>query len=148
MSNDFPSLNRVTLMGRVGRVKEFVFDNGDITFHVALATKRLMATPNGLITVKDWHNIVIPGMKRVKYIRENIYRGTVLLVEGRIRTGKYDQGTTRRYYQDVICDYYQIIRDGQEQLQIEKTDQLVRPEVKPIVEGKFQMYDQYHEEKQ
>lgn len=147
MANDWPSVNRVTLLGRVGRVKEYQFTDGSIAFHVALATKRLAPTASGLVTVMDWHNVVIPGLKRVKQIRERLYKNTILYVEGRIRTSKYDKGDTRRYYQDITCDYYQVIQEGQERLEMEKIQQKLHDETKATVEGSFQRFDDFQEDK-
>jgi single-stranded DNA-binding protein len=149
MAADWPSVNRITVIGRVGRVKEYQFDDGSIAFHVAVATKRLAPSKTGLVTVLDWHNVVIPGLKRVKQIREKLYKGTILYVEGRVRTHVYDKGKeTRRIYQDITCDFYQVITEGQEQLKVEVIDQKLHDATRSTVEGSFQRFDDFQEGKQ
>ena len=65
-----------------------------------------------------------------------------------MRTHVYDKGTeTRRIYQDITCDFYQVIREGQEQTQIEQVDQKLKAETRSTVAGSYERFDDFHEGK-
>jgi len=109
-------INRVTLLGRVGKDPETrEFENGGIaTF--SLATSENWKNKDGEWQEKtEWHNIVYRG-KGWERISERVSKGTLLYVEGKIVTRKWQDKEGRdRYTTEVSSGFIRVVDKGTQQ---------------------------------
>ena len=94
-------MNRVILSGNVGsdpKVKEFA-DGGKMA-SFTLATNEYRPGKDGEqgTTVTEWHNIVVMRSGMAGVIEEHVKKGTALLVEGKLRTRKWDDKDGQTHY--------------------------------------------------
>lgn len=85
------SVNRVTLIGRVGRTPEIVnFKTGDRIAKVSLATGRKWKDRDGgEHEDTQWHNVIVGG-KATEIVEKFVDKGHQLYIEGEIRYRTYD----------------------------------------------------------
>ena len=99
------SLNKVFLLGRAGKdpiVKHF--ENGSIA-NFTLATNERYTDKTGAVQERtDWHNIVVSGSKQAKVVEDYVKKGTQLMIEGKIRTRKYEQNGQEKYITEVYTE--------------------------------------------
>ena len=111
------SLNKVQLIGFTGGEPRITtFTNGSKTATVSLATKeRAYITKSGAEVPEktDWHNIVAYN-QLAEIFEKYVHKGSLLYVEGKLRTRSYEKNGTTHYITEVIIDTMQII-DRQQQ---------------------------------
>lgn len=99
------SVNRVTLMGNVGKEPERKFlPNGTAVARFSLATVRNWKdkSTDGWKKETDWHNIKVFGHENVV---EKIFKGILVFVEGSIRTRSYDNKEgVKVYVTEIVAD--------------------------------------------
>ncbi|WP_101688634.1 single-stranded DNA-binding protein [Dysgonomonas massiliensis] len=107
------SVNKVILIGNVGKDPDVkYFDNGNAVANFTLATtERGYSTSSG-VQVPDrteWHNIVCwRGLAKIaeQYVR----KGTMLYIEGKIRTRSYDDTSgVKRYVTEIYVDNLELL---------------------------------------
>lgn len=107
------SVNKVILIGNVGKDPDVkYFDNGNAVANFTLATtERGYSTSSG-IQVPDrteWHNIVCwRGLAKIaeQYVR----KGTMLYIEGKIRTRSYDDTSgNKRFVSEIYVDNLELL---------------------------------------
>lgn len=108
------SVNKVILVGNVGKdpdVRYLENQNRVASFPLA-TTERGYALPNGT-TVPDrteWHNIVV-WRNLAEYAERYIVKGTLLYIEGKIRTRSYDDKSgIRRYITEIYADTINVLQ--------------------------------------
>lgn len=107
------SVNKVILIGNVGRDPEMkYFDNDVAKANFTLATSERGYTTSGGTQVPErteWHNIVC--WRGLAQIAERfIKKGTLLYVEGKIRSRSYDdQNGVKRYITEVVADSIELL---------------------------------------
>jgi len=115
-------LNRVFLIGRIGRDPElrYTATSGRPVVTFSLATDRITRTESGEKNRQtDWHRIVVWG-DRAQWCSENLSRGKLILVEGRLRTRKWqDRNGMARTTVEVVADRIQFV--GPKELAPEET---------------------------
>lgn len=107
------SVNKVILVGNVGREPEIrYFDNDVAKANFSLATsERGYTTSNGTQIPErtEWHNIVCwRGLAQVaeKFVK----KGTLLYVEGKIRSRSYDdQNGIKKYITEIVADSIELL---------------------------------------
>lgn len=107
------SVNRVTLLGNVGKTPEIRDGAGGAKF----ATFSLATTDRGY-TKRDgtqvperteWHNIVANG-SIVQVIERYVTAGTKLYIEGKLRTRKYTaRDNTEKYVTEIYLDNMELL---------------------------------------
>ena len=102
------SLNKVILIGNVGKdptVK--YFDSGNAVANFAVATsERGYTLSNGTEVPErtEWHNIVA-SRDRAQFVEKYVKKGSLVYVEGKIRTRNYDdQSGVKRYITEIYAD--------------------------------------------
>lgn len=106
------SLNRVTLIGNVGADPEIRFmPNGDVVANIRLATteswKDKVSGERKELT--EWHRVVF-YRKLADIVTEYVKKGSVMYVEGRIRTRKWtDKARQERYTTEIEANEMQML---------------------------------------
>ena len=105
---DVRSLNRVMLVGRVGRAPEIThIPNSERSVaKFSLATSEgYMDKTNQWQEMTEWHNIVFWG-KNVDWVERTVAKGQLTLIEGKIKTRKWQdkQSGQNRYSTEIYAD--------------------------------------------
>ena len=99
------SINKVILLGRVGRNPEIKDVNGAKVAQFSLATGEKYKDRNGNLQEKtEWHNIVA-WRNTADFCEKYIHTGNQIFVEGKIayRSWDTDKGE-KRYSTDIVAD--------------------------------------------
>ena len=104
------SLNKVTLIGRLGKDPETRnLENGMSVTNFTLATsEKYKDKTGGLKENTDWHNLVawqnLSGIIS-KYCR----KGSQIYVEGKLRTRSWEKDNITRYVTEIIVENVQLL---------------------------------------
>ncbi len=122
-----PSVNKVILMGNLGRDPEVRFmPNGDAVCNFSIATTDSWKDKAGERQEKtEWHNIVM--YRRLAEIAgEYLKKGRPVYLEGRLQTRKWQTKEGHdRYTTEVIADSMQMLggRDGSPAQELQPSSQ-------------------------
>jgi single-strand DNA-binding protein len=110
------SLNKVILIGNVGKNPDIrYFDNGNAIANFPMATtERGYKLSNGTEVPErtEWHNIVT-SRDRAQFIEKYVKKGSLLYVEGKIRTRNYeDKDGVKRYVTEIYADRVEFFSLG------------------------------------
>lgn len=110
------SLNKVILIGNVGKDPDVrYFDSNSAVANFPLATsERGYTLANGTVVPErtEWHNIVV-HRERAQFVEKWIKKGSLVYVEGKIRTRSYDDATgTKRYVTEIYADRVEFYSGG------------------------------------
>ncbi len=110
------SLNKVILIGNVGKDPEVrYFDSGAAVANFPLATsERGYTLANGTVVPErtDWHNIVV-RRDQVAFVEKWVKKGSLVMVEGKIRNRSYDdQNGVKRYVTEIHTDRVEFFSLG------------------------------------
>lgn len=97
------SLNRAQIIGNLGADPEIkTFENGDkiATFSVATTEKWKDKSTGEKKEATEWHRVVISG-KLVDVIERYVQKGTRVMVEGKIKTRKYQKDGVDHYTTEI-----------------------------------------------
>lgn len=102
------SLNKVILIGNVGKDPDVrYFENGNAIANFPLATsERGYKLSNGTEIPErtEWHNIVT-SRDRAQFVEKYVKKGSLVYVEGKIRTRNYDdKDGNKRYITEIYAD--------------------------------------------
>lgn len=129
------SLNKVILIGNVGRDPEVrYFDSGSAVANFPLATsERGYTLANGTVIPErtEWHNVVV-RREQVAFVEKWVKKGSLLYVEGKLRTRSYDDQTgIKRYVTEIHADriefYYSGSRPTDSQTQQQSAGNTAQP---------------------
>lgn len=105
------SLNKVMLIGNVGRDPEVRYLEGNVkvaTFTLA-TSERFKDRSGELRENTEWHNIVA-WRANADVAERFIHKGTQIYVEGRLRTRSYqDQSGVKKYTTEIQADTIQLL---------------------------------------
>lgn len=101
------SLNKVTLIGRLGKDPEVRYTRSQTPFaRFSLATSETFTTNGEKREKTEWHNIVVWG-KQAEIAGRFLHKGKQIYLEGRIEYREYDdQSGQRRYITDIRADRF------------------------------------------
>lgn len=104
-----PSLNRVTLIGNLGKDPEVrSFQNGGQVCKFSVATsERWKDKSSGETKEKtEWHNICIYNDLLIKFA-ERLHKGSTVFIEGQLETRKYtDNAGVEKYTTEIVLKQY------------------------------------------
>ena len=124
-----PSLNRVQLIGRLGKDPETRYTPTGkkvTTFSVAVG-KKWRSAEGEQKEATDWFNIEAWG--RLGEISQSyLGKGRLVFIEGRLQTDQYEQDGEKRYFTKVVVQNLQILDRKQEE------EELISD---PVDEGEF-----------
>lgn len=110
------SLNKVILIGRVGKDPEVrYFESNSAVANFPLATsERGYTLANGTVVPErtEWHNIVV-RRDQVPFVEKWVKKGSLLYVEGKIRTRNYDDRSgVKHYVTEIYADRIEFYDTG------------------------------------
>ena len=104
-------VNSVRLMGNVGNNPEVrTFENGNKVAHVSLATNEGYVDKKGeKVDVTEWHRLTFWG-KSAEIIENYLYKGSLIMVEGRLKYSSYtDKEGVLRYITEIEVNHFQFL---------------------------------------
>ena len=104
------SVNRVTLIGRVGQDANIrtVGDQKVASFNLATSEK-YKGKDGNVVEQTEWHSITIWG-KLAEVVEKYVTKGTQLYIEGKLKTEKYTDSTgTEKYVTRIIANTMQLL---------------------------------------
>lgn len=118
-----PSVNKVILLGNLGRDPELRFmPNGDAVCNFSIATTDSWKDKAGEKQERtEWHNIVM-YRKLAEIAGEYLKKGSSIYVEGRLQTRKWQTKEGQdRYTTEVIADSMQMLGGRNSAVQSDKS---------------------------
>ncbi len=103
------SVNKVFLLGRVGKDPDIKhFENNSLANFPLATSERYKDKTGALQERTDWHNVVVGG-KLAKVVEDYVKKGTQLMIEGKIRTRKYESGGQEKYITEIITERFELL---------------------------------------
>jgi single-strand DNA-binding protein len=105
-----PTLNRVQLIGRLGKDPESKFTpTGKKVCHFSIAVSNRWKDKNGETReATEWVNIEAWG-RLGEVCQEYLKKGSLIYVEGRLKTDKYEDKGETRYFTKVVAQTLQFL---------------------------------------
>lgn len=103
------SVNKVILLGRLGRDPKTSDAQGLAICRLALATTRRYKGRDGEKKEEtEWHNAVVFG-RQAEAAQQYLVKGSEVYIEGRLHTRKYTgKDGIERYATEVVCESLQL----------------------------------------
>lgn len=107
-------VNKVTLVGHVGREPEMCGDGEKKIANLALATSEQWKDKNtGEKQEKtEWHRVVFFG-RLADIVSEYVKKGALLYVEGKIRTRTWEQDGEKKYATEIYANEMQMLNGAE-----------------------------------
>lgn len=104
------SLNRVTLIGNVGKDPEIkTFASGNKVAQITLATSERYKDRNGEQKEDtEWHSVQAFG-KLADVVERFVRKGSLLYLDGKIRTRSYEADGRTIYRTEIVADHIQML---------------------------------------
>ncbi|MDP1547411.1 MAG: single-stranded DNA-binding protein [Anaerolineales bacterium] len=105
-----PTLNRVQLIGRLGKDPESKFTpTGKKVCHFSLAVSNRWKDKNGETKeTTEWVNIEAWG-RLGEVCQEYLKKGSLIFVEGRLKTDKYEDKGETKFFTKVVAQSLQFL---------------------------------------
>jgi single-strand DNA-binding protein len=105
-----PTLNRVQLIGRLGKDPESKFTpTGKKVCHFSIAVTNRWKDKNGEAReATEWVNIEAWG-RLGEVCQEYLKKGSLIFVEGRLKTDKYEANGETKYFTKVVAQTLQFL---------------------------------------
>lgn len=105
-----PTLNRVQLIGYLGKDPESKFTpTGKKVCHFSLAVSNRWKDKNGETKeTTEWANIEAWG-RLGEVCQEFLKKGSLIFVEGRLKTDKYEEKGETRYFTKIVAQSLQFL---------------------------------------
>lgn len=95
------TMNRVILIGRLGKDAETKTVGEFTVTKFSIATERRFKRGEEWVSETDWHNVTL---WRSGKLAEYLTKGTLVSVEGRLQTRSYEKDGEKRYSTDVVAE--------------------------------------------
>jgi single-strand DNA-binding protein len=105
-----PALNRVQLIGRLGRDPESHFTpTGKKVAHFSVAVSNQWNGNDGEVKeYTEWVNIEAWG-RLAEVCQEYLRKGSLIYLEGRLKTNKYEVNAEPRYFTKVVASALEFL---------------------------------------
>ena len=104
-----PALNRVQLIGNLGKDPEVRFtSSGKKVCQFSMAVNRRWKAGSEVKEATDWFNIEAWG-RLGEVCKEFLHKGSLIYIEGRLRTSRYEHEGETRYFTKVIVQNMQML---------------------------------------
>jgi single-strand DNA-binding protein len=98
-----PALNRVQLIGYLGRDPEArTIPSGQKVSHFSLAVTRRWKSGGQNKEATDWFNVEVWG-RLGEISQQYLKKGSLVFLEGRLQTDKYDDKGETKYFTKVVA---------------------------------------------
>src|SRR5690554_6182205 len=103
-------VNKVILIGNLGRDPELREANGHSVCNLSVATTRTWKNKEGERQEEtEWHRVTVWG-RSAELCAEHLYKGRQVYVEGRLQTRSYDdKDGNKRYTTEVVAENVQFL---------------------------------------
>lgn len=98
------SVNKVILLGRLGKDPECHDSNGMLICRLAIATDR---RKKGGEKETEWHNVTLFG-RTAEIAQQYLQKGSECFIEGRLHTRSYEKDGITRYATEILGDSMQL----------------------------------------
>jgi single-strand DNA-binding protein len=108
------SVNKVLLLGNVGKDPEVYNLHNGIVVNLSLATNESFKDGRGDWQERvEWHNLVA-FQRTAEIIREYVRKGSRIFVEGKLRTHSWDDKQTgeRRHKKEILVSEVSLLSSG------------------------------------
>jgi single-strand DNA-binding protein len=97
------SLNKVILIGRLGKDPEVRFtQGGQAVANFSIATDESYKNNAGEKVEKtEWHNLVVWGNAVESYVAKYLHKGDLIYVEGKLQTRSWEKDGVKKYTTEV-----------------------------------------------
>jgi len=105
-----PTLNRVQLIGRLGKDPESKFTpTGKKVAHFSLAVSNRWKDKSGEMKEStEWVNV--EAWERLGEVcQEYLKKGSLIFLEGRLKTDRYEENGETRYYTKIVAQTLQFL---------------------------------------
>ena len=99
------SVNKVTLLGRLGKDPEMKFTQAGTAYcKISIATEESYTDKQGnKVEQTEWHNITIWD-KLGEIASKYLTKGKQVYLEGKLKTSAYEKNGEKRYSTEVVCN--------------------------------------------
>jgi single-strand DNA-binding protein len=126
--NSMPALNRVQLIGYLGRDPESRFTpTGKMVCHFSMGVTNRWKAAGETKEYTDWFYIEAWG-RLGEISQEYLKKGSLVFVEGRLKTDKYDDKGETKYYTKVITQSLQFLSDNRDRDKVIEKDNAIEEE--------------------
>ena len=128
------TVNKVTLVGRLGQDPEIRFTGeGNAVASFNVATNESWKSKDGTMQERtEWTKVTVFGTTAEKYVQPYIKKGTLVYVEGSLKTDKWqDKDGNDKYSTGVVANIYggvQILGGGESNTDSSSSMNQERPE--------------------
>ena len=108
-----PALNRVQLIGHLGRDPESKFTpTGKKVAHFSVAVSNRWKSKEGeMKEYTEWVNVEAWG-RLGEVSQQYLRKGSLVFVEGRLKTDKYEDKGETRYFTKIVAQMVQFLSDS------------------------------------
>ncbi len=107
-----PALNRVQLIGRLGKDPESKYTpSGKRVAHFSLAVSQHWKANGETKEYTEWVNVETWG-RLGEVCQEYLKKGSLVYVEGRLKTEKYEDKGENKFFTKVVTQMVQFLPDG------------------------------------
>ena len=105
-----PALNRVQLIGFLGKEPEtrYTPSGKKVTLFSVAVSRRWRSADGEAKETTDWFNVEAWG-RMAEVCQEYLHKGSLVFVEGRLQTDRYEQQGETRYFTKVIAQQMQML---------------------------------------
>ena len=104
-----PALNRVQLIGRLGKDPEARFTpTGKQVVSFSLAVSNRWKSAGEFKETTDWFNIEV-WERLGEVCQQYLHKGSLIFLEGRLKTTKYDDKGETKYFTKVVAQSMQML---------------------------------------
>ena len=131
-----PALNRVQLIGRLGRDPESKFTpTGKRVAHFSIAVSNNWKTNEGETKEStEWVNV--EAWERLGVVcQEYLQKGSLVYVEGRLKTDRYEVDGEIKYFTKVVASIVQFLSDSRAEESMPKQESLFDEEDMQLTEA-------------
>jgi len=108
------SLNKVILLGNVGKVEAKEFGNGKKIVNVSLATSESYKKNDEWVEKTEWHRLIFAIPNLIERA-ESINKGDKIYVEGKISTNSWEtKDGEKRETKEISCTSFQVFLRNKE----------------------------------
>lgn len=103
-------MNKAILVGNIGNAPEITnLENGNKIAKFSIATSETYKNKQGeKVTDTEWHNITAFG-KVAEIIEKYFEKGSKILVEGKIKTDRWEKDGVKKYSTGIIMQNFEFV---------------------------------------